>query len=489
MIRHFVTLLHWQTQIKKALGIISLLLAILVTIDTVSGQAVPEPAVCDRTPQVRDAIVASISDIDDCENISVKHLNSITGWMRLSNKQIMSIEEGDFNGLINLENLELSYNQLTVLEPNVFNGLNGLKFLTLVDNQLTALDPNVFNGLNSLENLSLGENQLTALDPNFFSEFDLTTLSLRDNQFTALDPNIFSGLNNLSTLELSNNPLISLDPNIFSGLNNLSRLFMHNNQLTALDPDIFSGLDSLHNLYLSNNKLTSLDANIFSGLGNLGQVSLTSNQLTTLPSEIFAGHYRIRQLWLSNNQLTTLPEGVFSDISWLEYLGLENNQLTTLPKGVFFGLTNLIYLDLSGNPGAPFTLMLTLKRTDNTDLTAPGPATIVVELAEGAPFDISVDLLAEEGTLSATTTMIATGETQSEPITVKKNVGSVTVTIGTTPDIPSDYKGIKIVVDEPFVLFTGDSDTPVKNSSIGDNGSPLRIPLRLKSLSMLQMEH
>ena len=55
--------------------------------------------------------------------------------------------------------------------------------------------------------------------------------------------------------------------------------------------------------------------------------------------------------------------------------------------GVFAGLGSLRELQLQDNPGAPFRLTVELLRID-AEATAPGPATVLARLAEGAPFDL-----------------------------------------------------------------------------------------------------
>ncbi|MDE2725983.1 MAG: leucine-rich repeat domain-containing protein, partial [Gemmatimonadota bacterium] len=100
----------------------------------------------------------------------------------------------------------------------------------------------------------------------------------------------------------------------------------------------------------------------------------------------------VTTLSLNNSGITALQSDDLSGFSSLEILRLKDNSLSTLPAGVFSGLTSLTRLDLRGNPGSDFTLTLQLDRTDDADDTASGPATVVVKVAEGAPFDMTVSL-------------------------------------------------------------------------------------------------
>ncbi len=162
----------------------------------------------------------------------------------------------------------------------------------------------------------------------------------------------------------------------------------------------------------------------------------------------------VTKLSLNESEITTLQSDDFSGLTSLDNLRLRRNSLSTLPANVFSGLTSLTKLDLRNNPGSDFTLTLQLDRTDDTDDTASGPATIVVKVAEGAPFDMTVGLSAIGGTLSSSTVTIAKGSTQSGSITVTQTVtGKVTVSLGAAPALPAGYRGIQTAVGDPLVLF------------------------------------
>ena len=237
-------------------------------------------------------------------------------------------------------------------------------------------------------------------------------------------------------------------------LNAITVLFLNRKQLTTLKAGDFSGLNNLIQLEFTNNQLTTLDSNIFSGLNNLTHLQLAVNQLTTLDSNIFSGLNSLKVLQLQSNELTSLDSNIFSGLNNLKTLDLRWNELASLPTGIFAGLSSLTSLDLASNPGAPFTLTLKLERTDNTNLAAPGPATIKVKLAEGAPFQMSVNLSASGGTLSTNTATIARGSTESGSITVTPNGNnSVTVNIGSAPSSPLNYTGIQTAVGESLVMF------------------------------------
>ena len=116
--------------------------------------------ICDRTPQVRDAIVAAVSEASDCSEVTPAHLAGITGQLRLDSTGITGLKPGDFAGLSGVGVLWLSDNALTALPAGVFDGLGALTTLYLLNNQLAAggLADGVFEPLSRLLELDLREN-------------------------------------------------------------------------------------------------------------------------------------------------------------------------------------------------------------------------------------------------------------------------------------------------------------------------------------------
>ena len=134
--------------------------------------------VCDRTPAVRDAIVAAVSEVDDCADLTPAHLAAITGTLDVSEKSLTSLQAGDFDRLTGLTTLRLNGNSLTSLPAGLFDGLTALTDLIMSGNSLTSLPAGVFDGLTALEFLSLNDNDLTSLPAGVFDK--LTALDGAD---------------------------------------------------------------------------------------------------------------------------------------------------------------------------------------------------------------------------------------------------------------------------------------------------------------------
>ena len=361
-----------------------------------------------------------------------------------------------FAGLTNLRQLNLWHNDLTTLSPNVFADLTNLRVLDLDDNDFADIPPDVFTGLTNLERLWLNDTRLTTLPSGIFTGLtNLESLVVSGNEFTTLPPDVFANLTSLEYLSLNNNFLTTLPPSLFTGLTNLQTLLLHDNHLTTLPPSLFTGLTSLAYLYLHENDLTALPPGVFSGLTNLRLLFLSRNRLTTLPPAVFTGLTSLARLEIDTNQLITLPPTLFAGLSGLRILDLSGNHLTALPPKVFADLTSLGQVWLNANPGAPFPVAMTLENS-----TPSGG--VVVKVATGAPFDMTVNLSVTGATLSAPSATVATGSVTSEAITVIPTGGPIQITLGAAPPVPNDpsdscsldrpcYRGLMPTVSsEPF---------------------------------------
>ena len=387
---------------------------------------------------------------------------------------LTTIESGAFDGLSSLKELNLYYNSLTTLPTGAFQGLSKVTSLNLKRNLLKTIKTGAFNGLSSLTKLDLSSvytnrrSHLTTIESGAFDGLSsLKELNLYYNSLTTLPTGAFQGLSKVTSLNLKRNLLKTIKTGAFNGLSSLTKLDLSSaytnsrGHLTVIESGTFKGLSSLKELNLYYNSLTTLPTGAFQGLSKVTSLNLRKNLLRTIKTGAFNGLSSLTKLDLSSvytnrrSHLTVIESGTFDGLSSLKELNLYYNNLKTLPTGVFKGLSSLTTLNLHRNPGTPFTLRLELARTDTADLEAPGPATVVVKLAQGAPFEATVNLSVEGGTLSATTAAIARGNIQSDPITVQRSGKSpATVSLGTPPVIPSGYFGIKMAVGDSLVRFS-----------------------------------
>ena len=160
--------------------------------------------ICDRTPEVRDAILGTLQG-DWCVLVTSEQLGTVR-YLGLRNENMPAIKADDFDGLTNLTYLELRDNNLVSLPPGVFDDLISLEMLLLKENDLASLPEGVFDNLYKLEDLALGNNDLVSLPPGVFDDLkNLERLDISGNLLSSLPPGIFQNVLDLNTLDLTGN--------------------------------------------------------------------------------------------------------------------------------------------------------------------------------------------------------------------------------------------------------------------------------------------
>ncbi len=269
-------------------------------------------------------------------------------------------------------------------------------------------------------------------------------------------------------IQLFANGITSLPEGVFSGLRRMRYLWLDSNDYTVLPAEVFSDLISLEQLAIGED-LTSWPPDALLDLASLELFWLYRSAAFSpieLPPGMFAGNQGLRFIRVEGGKLRELPPGLFSGLSALERLRLGWNQLSALPPGTFLGLTALTSLYLCHNPGTPFPLPLILKRMDADDPTAPGPATMRVQLTTGAPFDMSVAISAPGATLSPSVVTVAKGDSTSNAFAVTRKTdhsGPVVVSVAKVPETPpvschgsrrnNTYLGLHVVLGDAVTLF------------------------------------
>ena len=173
-----------KLRIKTAAAMALLVMAVAASMSVPQSSTVlaQSSGICDRTQEVKDAILGKLSDVSACGDVTDSHLSGISD-LNLSSKSISALKSGDFRGLTGLETLKLNDNSISSLPADVLDGLSSLETLWLYENQISSLSGDVFDDTSSLEELRLDHNQLNSL-PN----------------------GVFDGLTNLRKLELLSNP-------------------------------------------------------------------------------------------------------------------------------------------------------------------------------------------------------------------------------------------------------------------------------------------
>ena len=401
--------------------------------------------VCDRTPQVRDAIANAIGStcgaVSEFELLEVRSLD--LGFQDISN-----IRRGDFSGLANMVELRLEGNPGVTIEDGAFDDLGKLKVLELSRSGLDSV-PAAVRALRSLNRLYLYGNRIETLVEG-----------------------AFAGLSELRYLDLSGTGLETLEEGVFSDQRKLLELYLDRNRITDVTKEMLRGPEDLLQLRLNHNPLGKLRPDAFAAIPKLWVLDLRRTQLRTVPSESVANV--VSSLYLSDNRIDDLSGTTFPGWS-LGRLSLANNALRTLPAGVFAGFTSEackhgeMELDLSGNPGAPFSLVLELDRADS-ETAVFGSRQAVVRVREGAPWPMTVGVVGTGSSSIRTDVTIENGDTESAPFEVA-GTGPVLLRMSAAPRVPLGYSGVRVDLGDALPLFGLDG------SVLNAGGTPLVMDL------------
>ncbi len=367
-------------------------------------------AVSDRTPAVRDAIVAAVPNITAAEDVTATHLSAITS-LNLRSVGITELKTGDFSGMTGLTSLNLYGNILSTLPLSIFEGLTSLNSLRLGGNLADPLPLIV-----SLQQIGSGEYRAVVhtgapfeiVLPIGAMMVTIPKGSLTSESFTAL-----------STPSIGALP--RLPANHFGYILAKSTVCNRTSQVAEAIAAAVPGITDCRNI--------------------------TEVHLATITS-----------LNLSSMSIISLKTGDFAGMLSLTALNLSGNQLTSLPDGIFADLTSLHQLNLSGNSVSPFPLTVSLQKV--------GENQIKVLVPTGAPFNITLPITVVNGSLSGVALTIPIGSIESSTQTITRTSGTtaaVTVDISSLPNLPSLHSGYALAIAGvlPLGIFSEINVAPV----------------------------
>ncbi|XP_068578427.1 extracellular matrix protein 2 isoform X4 [Cebidichthys violaceus] len=247
-----------------------------------------------------------------------------------------------------LKSLSLEGNNISSIPAEAFNGIPNLEWINLKKNKLTSnsIDAKAFKGLKMLSRLYLDGNLLEAVPADLPPT--LQELKINENRLRRIHKNSFQDLSSLVILELEGNLLSegNLDPLAFAPLIQLSYLRLGRNHFRTIP----QGLPiSLLELYLENNLIEEISETAFNRTHSLNVVSLRHNRLdeTRIAPLAWFNHRNLESIDLSHNDLYLVPSYLPKS---LVHLVLVGNNIERIPGYVFAHMEpGIEYLYLSYN--------------------------------------------------------------------------------------------------------------------------------------------
>ena len=248
------------------------------------------------------------------------------------------------------------------------------------------------------------------------------------------------------TLDASSNSIGNLNSGDLDGLSSIEVLNLSNNSISYMPAQIFDDMTALREINLSNNSLLMLPSDPFHKNLNLETVDTSNNVIQELQEGIFLNNAALISVDLSDNRISHLSGTEFRYSPKLQNINLENNSLPGLSMDTFQDVSQLSELKLAGNPGAPFTFDV-----QPFDVGDNG-----VEVAIGgghAPFGVTADVSATNGSLSADSISIPTGIGASAVLTVTHDGDqAATVTVSNAAFTDGTRTGVNIANGTPVLV-------------------------------------
>ncbi|XP_017876712.1 uncharacterized protein LOC108622994 isoform X2 [Ceratina calcarata] len=289
---------------------------------------------------------------------------------------------------------DFSFNGLTKLKRSMFAKMPGLAYINLKGNKLKEIDNGVFNTLESLFEVDLSNNLLNELPVDLFAKSGIETLRIAGNNLATLSTIQAA---ELRLLDASNNKIKVIAKDDLSNMPLLDQLILSSNGLKRIHQHAFADLDEMTHLDISDNKLSSLTEHHLRSNTRLQVLIMNDNpELETLPvfktfgleyntyniyrfecsncglyfleKETFYSMPAITRLNLSKNRLTGLPNGLLIGLTSLRVLDLSDNIINTLDNNMFHGATSLTKVSLAGNPLVTLQVTPFLMATELTKL-------------------------------------------------------------------------------------------------------------------------
>ncbi|NXP23605.1 ECM2 protein, partial [Scytalopus superciliaris] len=247
-----------------------------------------------------------------------------------------------------ITSLDLTGNSITTISDEAFNGIPNLEWIDLSKNNITSpgIGPKAFKILKKLKRLYLDGNMLVHIPSELPST--LQEIKINDNHLHAIDEDGLKGLKHLVTLELEGNKLseANVSPLAFNPLKSLCYLRLGRNKFRIIPQGLPATLEEL---YLENNEIEEVSEICFNHTRNINVIGLKHNKLEEhrIAPLAWINQENLESIDLSYNKLYHVPSYLPKSLLHLVLIG---NQIERIPGYVFGHMKpGLEYLYLSFN--------------------------------------------------------------------------------------------------------------------------------------------
>ncbi|XP_075982423.1 uncharacterized protein LOC142980741 [Anticarsia gemmatalis] len=332
----------------------------LAIICAASGEECPSGCNCNSTTLICDGAVAPQNRLGRTGLPPGLNYHNIS-WI---NSKVNILEITIFEGLVELEYIDLSRNEIKRTEHGLFARLSRLKYLNISRNLIDDIPRYTFADLESLEVLDVSHNRLHVIPFQVFGPMiNLQYLDISHNKIATFVDYYFNPNRQLKALFLNNNSLVKITSNALVNLKELEKLDISRNKLDVIPKSLFDNFDKLRELDLSYNPFQNISQDAFKNLKNLSWLNMGGNRLRTLPPMLFQNNENIKTIYLDHTELTVIQNTNFKGLSTLQNLIIRNNEfLREIETFVFQDTPTITHLNLSSN--ALLSLPQSLKMLD-----------------------------------------------------------------------------------------------------------------------------
>ncbi|XP_053551314.1 biglycan [Bombina bombina] len=195
----------------------------------------------------------------------------------LVNNKISKCHENAFDQLPKLQKLYISKNSLEEVPRNLPGSLVELR---IHENKIKKIPKNAFNGLKNMNCIEMGGNPLEngGIDAGAFDGLKLNYLRISEAKLTGVPKGLPSSLNEL---HLDHNKIQAIEMEDLNQYSNLYRLGLGYNNIRVIENGSLSAMPILRELHLDNNKLSKVPQGL-PDMRFLQVVYLHSNNITQI---------------------------------------------------------------------------------------------------------------------------------------------------------------------------------------------------------------